>query len=115
MVKTVLSVSHQGLRDWMVQRVSAIVMAIYSVGLISYILLNPELSYAEWHGVFAITWVKVATLLFVASVCWHAWIGMWSIFTDYIKNFVVRAFLEVCALLMLTACVFWAIMILWSV
>lgn len=115
MVKTVLSVAHQGLRDWMVQRVTAIVMAVYSVGLMAYIVLDPEVTYAEWHALFALTWVKVATLLFVSSVCWHAWLGIWSIYTDYVKNFVVRAFLEVCTVLMLAACVLWAIMILWSV
>jgi succinate dehydrogenase / fumarate reductase membrane anchor subunit len=115
MVKSVLSVNHQGLREWVIQRVSAIVMAVYSLGLIAYIVTNPELSFAEWHGFFAETWVKVATLLFVLALAFHAWIGMWTIFTDYIKNFVLRCILNVSAILMLIACFFWAFMILWSV
>ena len=115
MVKSVLAVNHQGLRDWIIQRVSAIIMAVYSTGLIAYIVMNPELTFAEWHSVFAITWVKVATLLFVLALAFHAWIGMWTIFTDYVKCFVVRCVLNVGAILMLIGCFFWAVMILWSV
>jgi succinate dehydrogenase / fumarate reductase membrane anchor subunit len=115
MVKSVLSVAHEGLRDWIVQRVSALMMAVYSIGLVIYVVSNPELSFAEWHGIFAETWVKVATLLFVLALAFHAWIGMWTIFTDYVKNFVVRAVLSLATILMLTACFFWAFMILWSV
>jgi succinate dehydrogenase / fumarate reductase membrane anchor subunit len=115
MVKSVLSVNHQGLREWVIQRTSAIIMAVYSIGLMTYIVMNPELSFAEWHGFFAETWVKVATLLFVLALCFHAWIGMWTIFTDYVKIFVVRCMLNFGAILMLMACFFWAFMILWSV
>lgn len=114
MVKSVLSVSHQGLRDWMIQRVSAIILAVYSIGLIYFILSNPELSYAEWHSIFSETWVRIASLMCVFALCYHAWIGVWTIYTDYIKNFVIRAVLETLTVLMLIACVLWAIIILWS-
>jgi succinate dehydrogenase / fumarate reductase membrane anchor subunit len=115
MVKSVLGVNHQGLRDWIVQRVSAVVMAVYSIALISYLVFNPELSFAEWHTLFSIIWVKVATLLFLLCLLWHAWIGMWTIFTDYVKPFVIRGMLHVLVLLMLVACFIWGLMILWSV
>lgn len=115
MVKSVLGVNHQGLRDWMIQRVSAIVMAVYSIGLISYLVFNPAISFAEWHTLFSTLWVKVATLLFLLCLLWHAWIGMWTIFTDYVKPFVIRGILHVVVLLMLVACFIWGLMILWSV
>lgn len=115
MVKSVLSVAHEGLRDWVIQRVSAIIMAVYSIGLITYILMNPELTFAEWHVLFAETWIKVVTLMFVLALSFHAWIGMWTIYTDYIKNAVVRCVFHLGTILMLTACFFWALMILWSV
>lgn len=115
MVKSVLGVNHQGLRDWVVQRISAIVMAVYTIGFINYILINPELTFPEWQGLFAQNWMKVATLMFVIALVFHAWIGMWTIFTDYVKNYVVRCVLHVGVFLMLTACVLWALMILWSV
>lgn len=115
MVKSVLGVSHQGLRDWVIQRLSAIFMAIYSIALIGYIVLHPDLSYAEWHNLFASSWMKVASILFILALLFHAWIGVWTIFTDYIKCYVIRATLNVLVLLMLFACFFWGILILWSV
>jgi succinate dehydrogenase / fumarate reductase membrane anchor subunit len=115
MVKSVLGASHQGLRDWVLQRISAIIMAIYSIGLVAFIVCHPELSYAEWHGLFTATWMKVATLLTLLAVMFHAWVGMWTIFTDYVKCFVLRNVLYVLVLIMLAACFLWALLILWSV
>lgn len=115
MVKSVLSVAHEGLRDWMIQRVSAIFMAVYSISLGVYIFCNPELTFQEWHGLFALTWVKVATLMFVLLLVLHAWVGIWTVFTDYVKHYMVRAALNTAAILVLTACLLWALMILWSV
>jgi len=115
MVKSVLSVAHEGLRDWMIQRVSAIFMAVYFVSLMIYIVATPELSFQDWHGLFAETWMKVATLMFVLLLVMHAWVGIWTVFTDYVKHYMVRAVLNVAAILMLTACLLWALMILWSV
>jgi succinate dehydrogenase / fumarate reductase membrane anchor subunit len=115
MVKTVLSVSHQGLREWIIQRLSAIYMALYSLGLVGYVLLTPGMSFAEWHGLFSLTWVKVATILFIFLMLYHAWIGMWTIFTDYVKPFVVRSVLNTLVLFMLGACFVWGLMIVWSV
>lgn len=115
MVKSVLGVNHQGLRDWVIQRVSAILMAIYSIGLVLYFLTHSALSFAEWHGLFAQGWMKIITILFLLSLMGHAWIGIWTIFTDYIKSFVIRGILNFFVLLMLAACFIWGLLILWSV
>lgn len=115
MVKSVLGVNHQGLRDWVIQRISAILMAIYTIGLIVYFLVHPGLSFAEWHYLFSQSWVKVATVLFILCVLFHAWVGMWTVFTDYVKPFVLRCILDFLVLLMLAACFIWGVMILWSV
>lgn len=115
MVKSVLSVSHQGLRDWVIQRTSAIIMAVYSIILIFYVLFHPGLSFAQWHQLFASQWMKVFTILFILSLLFHAWIGLWTIFTDYVKPFVLRSILNFFVLLMLIACFFWGVLILWSV
>ncbi|RDI42727.1 succinate dehydrogenase, hydrophobic membrane anchor protein [Aquicella lusitana] len=115
MVKSVLGVNHQGLRDWAIQRASAILMAIYSIGLVAYLLCNPGLSFAEWHTLFSHTWMKVATILFLVSILFHAWVGMWTIFTDYVHSFPLRTILHALVLLLLAACFIWGILILWSV
>jgi succinate dehydrogenase / fumarate reductase membrane anchor subunit len=110
MVKT-----DRGLRDWIIQRVSAIFMAVYSLGLVIYVLCHPALSFAEWHGFFAQQWVKVFTMIFILGLVLHAWIGIWTIFTDYVKPLVIRSILNIFVLLMLFACFFWGVLILWSV
>jgi succinate dehydrogenase / fumarate reductase membrane anchor subunit len=115
MVKSVLGVNHQGLRDWVIQRISAILMAVYSIALVLYLLTHPGLSFAEWHGLFAQEWMKVITILFLLSLLWHAWVGIWTIFTDYIQSFVIRSILNLFVLFMLFACFFWGILILWGV
>lgn len=114
MVKSVLG-ANQGFRDWVMQRVSAIFMAAYSIGVILYFAFHPELSYAEWHSLFAMQSVKVFTILFIFLLMLHAWIGIWTVFTDYVKCFVIRSILNFLVLIMLFACFFWGISILWSV
>lgn len=115
MVKTVLSVAHIGLRDWKIQRVTAIYMAIFSTWLLGYLICHPGISFAEWHSFFSYQIVKVACILFIVSILYHAWIGMWTIFTDYVKCTLIRTILESVMLLMLLACFFWGVLILWSV
>ena len=115
MVKTVLGVNHQGVRDWLVQRVSAVVMAVYSVGLMLYFVLNGTPEYSEWHRLFSCTLMKIATLLFLASLLLHAWVGLWTVFTDYVKPFWLRLMLHTVVLLMLVSCFFAGLLILWGI
>lgn len=115
MVKSVLGVNHQGLRDWVIQRVSAIFMAVYTIWLVAYLVCHSDLSYAEWHNLFSNMAVKVATLIFIVCMLAHAWVGMWTIFTDYVKPFVLRCVLNFFVFLMLVACFFWGLLILWGV
>ena len=115
MVKSVLSVYRQGLREWIIQRVTAVIIAIYSITLISYLFFHTDLSYAEWRTVFTYGWVKIATVIFLLALLYHAWIGVWTIFTDYVKPFVLRALLNCLVLLMLAVTFLWGVQILWSV
>lgn len=115
MVKSILSVTHQGLRDWVIQRVSAILMAIYSIFMLTYLVCHPGLSFTDWHDLFAQTGMKIASVIFLVCILFHAWIGVWTIFTDYVKPFLIRAILNILVLLTLSACFIWGIMILWSV
>ncbi len=115
MVKSVLGVNHQGLTDWLIQRVSAIVMVIYCVGMLVFFSMHADLAYYDWHGLFAHLWMKVATLLVLTSLLYHAWIGMWTVFTDYVKPFVLRLVLHVIVLFALVAFFFEGALILWSV
>ncbi len=115
MVKSVLGVSRQGLRDWFIQRVTALVMIVYSVGLIGFLIAHPDVAYYEWRSLFANMCVKIATLLFVLSLLAHAWIGMWTVLTDYVKPFWLRLTLYIIILLALVAFFFQSLLILWGV
>lgn len=115
MVKSVLGVNHQGLRDWLFQRVTAVIMAVYSVGLIAYFLMASNISFDDWHSLFAQAWMKVATLLFVLALLYHAWIGMWTVVTDYIKPVALALLAHTVIFLTLVTSFFWALVILWGV
>ena len=115
MVKTVTATYGAGLRDWIFQRLSAIYMAFYTLFLFLYVVSHPHLSFAEWHMLFSYTWIKVSTLIFLLSLLIHAWVGMWTIFTDYIHQAVIRSILNVLVLLTLLASFFWGLLIIGSV
>lgn len=98
-VRSVTNFSRSGLSDWMLQRISAVILAAFTVFIIGFLIQNPDLQYAQWHGLFEKTWVKVFTLLSLLSVLAHAWIGLWTVATDYIKPTFIRfLFLAVVAI-----------------
>ena len=66
-------------------------------------LSGPPLDYATWRAIFALQWMKFATLLFLFGVFLHAWIGMRNIFMDYIKPLWLRLSLQVLTILALLA------------
>jgi len=115
MVKSVLGVNHQGLTDWLIQRVSAVVMVFYSIGLLAYLVMNSPMDYTNWQLLFSHGWMKLATILFFLCLLFHAWIGMWTIFTDYIKPFLLRFVLQVLVFLSLVGFFFASLLILWGV
>ena len=107
--------AHYGLKDWLAQRITAVVMAVYTVVLLVSLMFLPELNYGTWAGLFASPWMKVLTLLALAALMWHAWIGMRDIFMDYIKPTGVRLFLQVASIVALAGYAWWAVIILWRV
>ena len=113
--KRIVVGAHYGLKDWLAQRMTAVVLAVYTVVLLASLLMLPELNYGTWAGLFASGWMKVLTLLAIASLCWHAWIGVRDIYMDYIKPTGVRLLLQVCTIVLLAAYAFWAVVILWRV
>ena len=113
MVSRVVTGAHYGLRDWLAQRITAAVMAIYSVIAIWVLFTSKPITYAVWRDLFAQGWMRVATLLFPASLAWHAWVGVRDILMDYIKGAGLRLALEVMVLLTIAAYVGWTIQILW--
>jgi succinate dehydrogenase / fumarate reductase membrane anchor subunit len=106
--------AHYGLRDWLGQRISAVILAVYTIGLAVYLLLAGELNYENWAGLFARPWIKIVTLLALAAVFYHAWVGMRDLWMDYVKPVGIRLALQVLTGLYLLACAVWSVRILWS-
>jgi succinate dehydrogenase membrane anchor subunit len=112
-VKRVVVGAHYGLRDWLAQRITAVVMAVYSVILVVLLLSGGPVDYAAWKALFAQGWMRVATLLFAVSVAWHMWVGVRDILMDYVKPDGMRLTLQVLTLLTIAAYLGWTIQILW--
>ena len=121
MVTNVTNFGRSGLYDWMVQRLSAVYLALYFVSLITYLVLSPDLSFEQWSSLFGATWVRIASLLALLALSAHAWVGLWTISTDYLtsdllgsKATAVRfAFQSVCVIVMFIYLI-WGIQILWG-
>jgi succinate dehydrogenase / fumarate reductase membrane anchor subunit len=106
--------AHYGLKDWLAQRVTAIVMALYTVILLVSFLGGSNFSYEGWAGMFAHQWFKIITFVVFLSLFYHAWVGMRDIWMDYItKSVAVRLVLQVATLLWLIGCATYAAQILW--
>jgi succinate dehydrogenase / fumarate reductase, membrane anchor subunit len=113
MTTRIVTGAHYGLRDWLVQRITAVIMAVYSVIAVIVLVFNKNITYAVWRDLFAQGWMRVATLLFAVSLAWHAWIGVRDILMDYIKPAGLRLALEVLVVLTIAAYVGWTVQILW--
>jgi succinate dehydrogenase / fumarate reductase, membrane anchor subunit len=107
--------AHYGLRDWLAQRISALVLIGYTIVLIVALLAGPDLNYSTWAGLFAGVWMKVATLLALLALIYHAWIGVRDIYMDYVGSTAVRLTLEVATILVLLGYACWTVIILWRV
>ncbi len=107
--------AHYGLRDWMAQRATAIVMAIYTVILLVSFLGASDFSYDGWAGLFAHQWFKVATFVTIIALIYHVWVGVRDTLMDYVKPVGLKLTLNVATLVWLIGCAGWAAQILWRV
>ena len=114
MVKSAMSLTGNGLRDWVVQRVTAILMTLYVFILVYFFIKHAPLDYSTWHALFSQGWMQITTVLVFLCLILHAWVGLWTIATDYIKCPCFRLTFEVAFIVGLLACFLWAIRIVWG-
>lgn len=108
----VVKASHTGLRDWLVQRISAVVIGLYMLFILFYMLENQPLYFAQWRHLFDSALVKISTLVVLVAVLWHAWIGLWTVLTDYVKKAVLRLVLQSLVIILLVGYLLWGVEIL---
>jgi len=114
MVNRIVTGAHYGLRDWLVQRVTAVVMALYAVVVVVILLLQPSFGYDTWAGLFSGNLMRAFSMLFLLSLFYHAWIGMRDIVMDYVKPASIRLIIHVLVILALVLFVIWSMQILWG-
>ncbi|MBA1189475.1 succinate dehydrogenase, hydrophobic membrane anchor protein [Enterobacterales bacterium AW_CKDN230030176-1A_HGKHYDSX7] len=122
MVTNVTNLSRSGLYDWMAQRVSAVVLAAYFIFLFGYLVTHPGLEYAQWHALFSGNLMRIFSLLAFVALGAHAWVGMWTVTTDYLtplaigKSATAVRFLAqaICGIAMFAYFV-WGVQILWGI
>ncbi|MBU0540942.1 MAG: succinate dehydrogenase, hydrophobic membrane anchor protein [Gammaproteobacteria bacterium] len=112
--------AHYGLKEWVAQRITAVIMAVYTIGLFLAVLFTPDLDYAKWVGFFNFTVLsfplgKILALLAILSLCYHAYIGIRDIWMDYVKPTGIRLTLQVFTALWLLGAAGYAADILWRV
>ena len=123
MSTNVTNLGRSGLYDWLVQRATAVILGAYFVVVMAFFICNSQLDYATWKEFMACTSMKVATILVFISVAAHAWIGMWTISTDYlikdghvfgsVPTIIRLGFQSFCVILLL-ACVLWGTLLIWG-
>lgn len=128
MVRAVTSFSRSGVSDWLVQRVSALILLAYIIFLLSAVVCGAD--YEQWKHLFSRTSVQVFSTIALFATVAHAWIGAWSVLTDYVtdrffklefgidlsgKAVVLRLVLVVFTILLMVAYTLWGIKILWGI
>ena len=122
MVTNVTNLSRSGLYDWMAQRVSAVLLAAYTIFLLGYLNLNPGQTFEQRQGLFSHNAMRIFSLLALVALAVHSWVGMWTISTDYLTPMafgrfatVLRFLFQVVCGLLMFVLVVWGVQILWGI
>jgi succinate dehydrogenase / fumarate reductase, membrane anchor subunit len=111
--KRVVVGAHYGMRDWLSQRVTAVLMALFTIVLLAQVLLGGPMGYDRWAAIFSAQWMKVLSFVVFIALGWHAWVGVRDILMDYVKPVAVRLVLQVATMVWLVGCMGWAVQVLW--
>ncbi len=114
MVRRAIVGAHYGWMDFLAQRITAVVMAAYTLLVVAIALYSGGIDYPRWQALFGNDAFRIATALFALALLWHAWIGMRDIWMDYVKPVALRLTLEVLTVLILIAYAGWVVSILWG-
>jgi succinate dehydrogenase / fumarate reductase, membrane anchor subunit len=102
--------AHYGFRDWLSQRVTASLMALFTfIVIIQVLLIKGPIGYVQWASIFAPQWMKVLTFSVFVALGYHVWVGMRDVWMDYVKPVGLRLVLQVFTIVWLVGCMGWAI------
>lgn len=112
--KLAVTGAHYGLKDWLAQRVTAVLMTLYLIMLTGVLFVAAPQDYAAWKGMFSHQWMRIATFVFFICVFWHAWVGMRNILMDYVHPTAIRLTVQIAVVTVLLFYWVWTAEILWS-
>lgn len=119
MVRSATSLGRSGLHDWLVQRLSAVVLLGYALYIGGFLLGvsigHGELTHSLWKGLFSSPVMKIASMVALLAVVAHAWVGIWTVLTDYVKPVGVRFFAQSLLIVTCLSLLLWGLVILWGV
>ncbi|MRW89181.1 succinate dehydrogenase, hydrophobic membrane anchor protein [Duganella sp. FT80W] len=107
--------AHYGVKDWLAQRVTAVLMVLYTATLLISFLTGQNFTYEGWAGLFAQQWFKLITAVTLIGLFYHAWVGMRDVWMDYVRAVGLRLVLQIATIAWLIGCAVWSIQIIWSV
>lgn len=105
--------AHYGLMDWLAQRVTGVVMAVFMLIMAVALAQGVASSYESWRGFMSTGLMRFVSFLFIVSLCWHAWVGVRDIWMDYVQPAGIKLALHVLTLLVLLGYAGWATQIIW--
>ncbi|MXP51056.1 succinate dehydrogenase, hydrophobic membrane anchor protein [Pantoea sp. SoEX] len=94
---------NNGIRDWLILRIAAIIIFLYIIYLLIFFTYVNQFNYYNWHKFFEYISTKIFTMLLLFSVILHAWIGIWQVLTDYVKYVVMRIILQTIIIVILAS------------
>ena len=114
MVTNITNFGRSGLADWLMQRVTAVIMLAYTLCILGFFLTGSDVDFVTWKAMFQGTAMRIFSLLALLTIAAHAWIGMWTVATDYIKPTGIRVIYHLVVILALFAFVVWGVQVLWG-
>lgn len=113
MVNSVTNLGRSGVFDWLIQRVTAYVLAVYTIFILGFMIVS-DVNFETWNALFDQTWFRIFSLLALLSLGAHAWVGLWTVTTDYIKAMAPRFLVQAGSGLVMFVYLIWGIQILWG-
>lgn len=114
--KRIVVGAHYGLRDWLSQRITGGLMALFTIILLAQLIFSRgPIGYDLWAGIFAAQWMKVLTFSVIVALLYHVWVGMRDVWMDYVQPVAIRLALQVFTIVWLVGCAGWAIQVLWKI
>ena len=119
MVNFLSAYRRSGVSDWVLQRVSSVVILTYSLTVASALVSN--VSYESWSAFITQLWMRIFSSVVLLSILVHAWIGVWAVMTDYVtermlgsRADLLRLGLLFVSVVLLLGYVLWGLFIVWE-